>query len=382
MNDTATNSSGATVQENQDVKIIQLFFYCAITCIGAVGNVLICIAILRRSQHKISEYFIFNLSVTDLATCTVSIPLDVAERVLGYWPYGTVLCKIVYPAQTILMAVSVATLLAMSLERYRVIIHPFKPRIKVHNSRIIIALIWVGSVLLVSPYVYVLSHENGSCIEQWPNGTNFVQVYTMSVFVALYMCPLLVITGAYTLVGAKLYRDITRMKGIFTSENKTRSGERMLKSRAHRNLRIVKIFIAAVCAFAVCFLPTHVMWLWHDFGTGSKSPLFTNLLVFANILVYLNSCINPFIFGTLQTQCNSIRSLFKKDHGERRRRFSFYSLRMSFNSSFHSHVHSWRSVSRSSTKNRLLMNSRSLLYSADHIKRSREWDHLALESNL
>lgn len=381
MNNTATNSS-SEIKDNQDLKIIQLFFYFAITSVGSVGNILICIAIIRRNKHKISEYFIFNLAVTDLVTCVVSIPLDVAERLLGYWPYGSVLCKIIYPFQTVLMAVSVATLLAMSLERYRVIIHPFKPRIKVHSSRVIIAVIWFGSMLLVTPYIYVLSHEDGYCIEQWPEGTNFVQVYTMSVFVVLYLCPLLVVTVSYTLVGAKLYRDINRMRGIFAPETKTRTGERMLKSRAHRNLRIVKIFIAAVCAFAVCFLPTHVMWLWHDFGTGSQSPHFANLLVFANILVYLNSCINPFIFGTLQTQCGSIKALFKREHKGLRRRLSLYSLRMSFNSSFHSHVHSWRKQSRSSTRNRLLMNSRSLLYSADHIKRSREWDHLALESNL
>ena len=163
-----TSNSSNIADDDQGVKIVQLFFYSAITIIGAVGNILICIAILRRSQHKISEYFIFNLAVTDLLVCALSIPLDITERVVGFWPYGTVLCKIVYPFQTVLMSVSVSTLLAMSLERYRVIIHPFKPRIKVHNSCIIIAAIWVGSLLLVSPYIYVLSHEQDNCIEKWP----------------------------------------------------------------------------------------------------------------------------------------------------------------------------------------------------------------------
>lgn len=378
-------SNSSIVTTNQNVIIVQLFFYCSITCIGATGNILICLAILRRRQHKISEYFIFNLSVTDLAVCTVSIPLDVAERILGYWPYGTVFCKIIYPFQTILMAVSVSTLLAMSLERYRVIIHPFKPRIKVHSSRTIIAGIWGGSIILVSPYIYVLSHDGEKCIEKWPSDITFVQAYTMSVFIVLYLCPLFIITVAYSLVGAKLYRDIKRMKGIFAVENKTTAGKRMLKSRAHRNLRIVKIFIAAVCAFAVCFLPTHVMWVWHDFGSGSKSSDFTNLLVFANILVYFNSCINPFIFGTLQTQCSSFKTLFKRAESIHTRRFSIYSLRMSFNSSLHSnihsHIHSLRGR-RSSSKRGPLFNSRLLLYSTDQVKRSRDWEHLALESNM
>lgn len=377
------------ITDNKGIKITQLFFYVLIAVVGAVGNTMICFSILNRTQRKMSENFILNLAVTDLAVSTISIPLDVIERVSEFWPYGAVLCKIVYPFQTILMAVSVATLLAMSLERHRVIIYPFKPRIKGHSSRIIIAVTWIGSIILVSPYILVLSYEDHNCIELWPNGTLFVRIYTMSVFVVLYICPLIVISIAYSLVGAKLYRDIKRLRGIFSPGNRTRNGQRMIKCRAQRNLRIVKIFIAAVFAFAVCFLPTHVMWLWHDFGSGSETNYFTTLLVFANILVYANSCINPFIFGTLQSQCNSCYTLFRGPRARRRgtshkdRMFSFHSLLASFNSSSrYRSSRPWRSVSKSPNNALLHPSSRE----GDHVDHhERDWaEHLGLnlESNL
>lgn len=318
----------------QVVKILQLLFYSVIIAVGSVGNALICLAILSRKKRKTSEYFILNLAITDLSTSILSIPLDIIERLAGYWPYGSFLCKLVYPLQTILMSVSVATLLAMSLERHRAIMHPLKPRMKGSKPIIVICAIWVGSTLLVSPYIYVLGFEAGNCVENWP-GTGYVKAYTMSVFIVLYLCPLWGITIAYVRIGRKLYKDIKTLQVVMADPEGGMTGRQMLKTRAHRNVRIVKIFVTAVVVFAVCMLPNHVMWLWNDYGNGHSSKYFTDLLVFTNILVYANSCINPFIFGTLQTRCTSCKDVLKSsqdrdDSGRHRRLFS---MRVSFTSS-------------------------------------------------
>lgn len=318
----------------QAVMILQLLCFSIIIVVGSVGNALICLAILSRKKRKTSEYFILNLAITDLSTSIISIPLDIIERLAGYFPFGSFLCKLVYPLQTILMAVSVATLLAMSLERHRAIMHPLKPRMKGRKPIVMIFVIWFGSSLLVSPYIYVLGFDGFNCIENWP-GTAFVKAYTMSVFIVLYICPLCGITVAYVRIGRKLYRDINNMKVIMADSEGGLTGKQMLKTRAHRNVRIVKIFVTAVVAFAVCMLPNHIMWLWNDYGDGGSSKYFTDLLVFTNILVYANSCINPFIFGTLQTRCTSckdiIRSSDSRDENSGHKRM--FSMRMSFTSS-------------------------------------------------
>ena len=316
------------------VRILQLLFYAIIIAIGSVGNALICFAILSRKKRKVSEYFILNLAITDLFTSIVSIPLDIIERLAGYWPYGSFLCKLVYPLQTVLMAVSVATLLAMSLERHRAIMHPLKPRMKGKKPIVVICAIWIGSVILVSPYIYVLGFDGRNCDEYWP-GTAYVKAYTMSVFIVLYLCPLCGITAAYVRIGRKLYGDIKTLQAVVADSEGGVTGRHMLKTRAHRNVRIVKIFVTAVVAFAVCMLPNHVMWLWKDYGHEYNTPDFLDLLVFTNILVYANSCINPFIFGTFQTQCTSCKDFVKVSHdrddssGQRK----LFSMRVSFTSS-------------------------------------------------
>jgi len=61
---------------------------------------------------------------------------------------------------------------------------------------------------------------------------------------------------------------------------------------------MIKTFVAAVMAFAICQLPNHVIWLWHDFGTGNQWKHLNDVLPFCHILTYLNSAIDPFIFGS------------------------------------------------------------------------------------
>ncbi|EDO46903.1 predicted protein, partial [Nematostella vectensis] len=281
--------------EGEFIRVLQLFCYIVIMTIGAVGNTLIFVAILARKKRKISEYFILNLATTDLAVSLISIPLDIVESLSGHWPFGEFLCKVVYPLQTTLMSVSVFTLLSMSLERHRAIMYPLKPRFHRTRALSVIAFIWLGSIGLVAPYSYVLSLKETFCTESWP-GLKYVKAYTMTVFLVLYLVPLMVISAAYIHVGQKLYNDIEKLKTVLISAV---NGKQILRTRLQRNVHIVKIFTAAVVAFAVCLLPTHVVWLWHDFGQGSRSNAFSTILVFANIMNYTNSCINPFIFGTL-----------------------------------------------------------------------------------
>ncbi|EDO48332.1 predicted protein, partial [Nematostella vectensis] len=267
-----------------------------------IGNSVICLAVYNRSRLRIIDYFIMNLAATDLATCIISVPFDFVEILSAKWPFGSFLCKIVYPLQTMLISVAVYTLLCMSLERRRAIIRPFKPRIKSRRVLLIIALLWVFSISLVGPYIDVLALNTNSsqCIERWPDAM-YPKAFTLSVFVVLYLFPLIVIGSNYVAISAKLYKDIQRVRKAI-GEASGHGKKPLAKRRSHRNMRIVKIFIALVVAFALCMAPNHIMWIWHDYGDGGANPHFSTLLVFSNILMYSNSAINPFIFVFLHSR--------------------------------------------------------------------------------
>lgn len=310
---TAPSLTNKSVSEEgfDQLAIIQLMCFPIITAAGLIGNTLICLAVFKRRRLRITDVFILNLATTDLATCVISIPFDFAEILAKQWPFGNVLCKTVYPLQTILMAVSVYTLLFMSWERHRSVMPPLKPKIKAKRALAIVFFLWIASISLVGPYIAILRVETHDgklqCTENWPRPYWHPKVFTMAVFIALYVLPLFVITANYIRISQKLWRDIQRMHKAI-GEKKRNSKKPLMQARAQRNMRIVRIFIIVVIAFSLCMLPNHIIWIWHDFGTGSDNPqYFYTIRVFCFILVYSNSAINPFIFVFLHRRyCKGI----------------------------------------------------------------------------
>jgi len=281
------------------VTIIQLAFYSVIAVVGTAANVVLFGALLRRKHRNTSEYFILNLAITDLMTCAVGIPLDMAVILIQFWPFGAFMCKVVYPFQTALIAVSVATLTCMAIERYRAIMTPFKPMLTARVVKITVCVVWCLSVALVSPYIAVLTykHDELSCTEAWQSN-NHPKVFTMCVFLLFYSLPLCVIAPAYICIGFRLHLDDKKMIRFDKRQGAgNRQFRKLVRQRTKTNIVIVKTFLFGAVAFALCLLPYHVMWLWHDFGNGAQWNHFYDGLVFANALVYFNSLIDPFIFG-------------------------------------------------------------------------------------
>ena len=241
-----------------------------------------------------------NLACTDFLTCTVSIPLDLAILAMGRWPYGAAMCKIVYPLQTLLLAVSIGTLLCMSFERHRAIVHPFKRQPKRKTILWVCAFVWLVGLLLVSPYSYVLEYQDNDCTEAWPQSKDYPRLFTMCVFLILFAGPLAIITVIYARVGLRLRRENLAMCRLFPNQPNDQSN-----ARDGTHVRIVKKFVCAVVAFALCLSPYQVMWMWADFGDGRSWAHFSAALTFANVIAYSNSIINPFIFGSLDRRCRT-----------------------------------------------------------------------------
>lgn len=278
-----------------------------ITCLGATGNLLVIKTILNVKRRKLYEYLILNLAITDAGTSLVSIPLDIAEQVKGEFPYGAAMCHVIYPLQSVLIYVSVLTLLLMSTERYKLIVTPMKPRMHIKTAFIIIAAMWVLSCLIVLPFSAALKLEGNQCSEHWPKVYSG-KAFTLTIFIFLYFVPLSVMIFLYSWIIFTFYKD---MKTLKVRVRKRSVSIESINLRLHRNARIVKVFVAAVVVFAMCMLPTHIVWLWHDFGQGSSSPLFGRVSTFSNIFMYTNSVLNPFILGFVMTDGKGyLRKLF------------------------------------------------------------------------
>ena len=296
-NQTQSNLTGAL--DIGTVTIVQVTSYALITIFGTVANLLLYGALLRKKQRSPSEYFVLNPAFTDLMTCAVGIPLDMAEILKQYWPFGAFMCKVVYPFQTALIGVSVATLTCMAIERYRAIVTPFKPMMTKRIVKVVIFAVWCISGVPMSPYILVLEHkhEQLQCTETWQN-ENYRKMFTMCVFLLFYSLPLCIIAPAYICIGFRLYSDGKKMKRFSIKQGAgNQSFRKLVRQRTRANVIIVKTFLLGAVVFSLCLLPYHVMWLWADFGNGAHWSHFGDVLVFANALVYFNSLVDPFIFG-------------------------------------------------------------------------------------
>ena len=285
-----------------DLRAVKLTLYVVIFIVSAVGNSLVCTVILRRKKMKtVTNYFILNLAIADLTLTCICIPFDIPVQEMDYkWPYGALLCRIIYPLQTLSLFASIYTLTAVSLSRYWAINHPLRQQLTVKCAKRIIFGIWIASLISVTPYISVLKKDSktGKCDEDWPSKSSR-KTYTACLFVFEYLLPLTVIAGAYASIGWELAQ-------------RAKNGNRYLQDlQAEEAKKVVRMLKVVTLLFAVCVLPNNIMWLWLDFGRAEEQyDKFWDLVAFCNIVTFANSAANPICYTILN---ESYRNAFK-DH--------------------------------------------------------------------
>ncbi|XP_071564198.1 G-protein coupled receptor moody isoform X1 [Temnothorax nylanderi] len=140
-NETERNRSGdaAIIEEMlQDPGSVILFVdyprwllcFAAACCIlfmlvGIPGNLITVIALFRTKKLKnATAVFIMNLSISDLMFCCFNLPLATSTFWHRSWLYGPLLCRLFPLLRYGLVAVSLFSVLAITINRYVMIGHP------------------------------------------------------------------------------------------------------------------------------------------------------------------------------------------------------------------------------------------------------------------
>lgn len=289
---TDVNASEETSGESPSLKGIKLSLYAIIFLISVIGNTLVCVVIARRRRMRtVTNFFVLNLAASDLAITCICIPFDIPVQENHYkWPYGHVLCKLLYPIQTMAMFSSIFTLTAVSLNRFWAIVHPLRKQMTKRHASVVIVVTWVTCVLLTVPYMMVLNLDetNNYCDEFWPR-VEYRKAYTASLFALQYLLPLCVITIAYLKIGLEL-RTCTSVKSGYSVNS--------VLHNTHRNeaRKVVRMLVVVTLLFAICVLPNNIMWLWLDFGSGRSYSKFWDTVAFTNIILFANSAANPIAY--------------------------------------------------------------------------------------
>ena len=275
--------------------ITETAIFSLVMILSLLGNLLVCYATHRNPRLRCpSNYYIISLALTDILQACCSMPLSVAFLVSGEWSFGTATCDFVAITKLSLTKVSAFTMGLMALNRYYKIMKPtkyltiFKPRCIVITA----LLAWAIPFTLAFLSVFVLDQKIKPNTDFAMCVISFPRLYFFSVIIPFIYAPYFVIGFCYW----KIYKQV-----------KMHNANVSWRSSNVTDVKISKTLFATVIAFFTFLLPSHIIFIISKFTEYSHFPRYLFLL--ATLLIFMTSCINPFIYGYMN---RAFKTEFKK----------------------------------------------------------------------
>ena len=129
------------------LSVIVISCYAIIFMLGISGNSLVVYVVCRsKAMQSVTNVFIMNLALSDILMCLLAVPFTPLSFFLDNWTFGKFLCHLVPFSLGTSVNVSTLTSLAIAIDRYFVIVHPFKPRMKLGVCILLIAVVWIVAI--------------------------------------------------------------------------------------------------------------------------------------------------------------------------------------------------------------------------------------------
>uniref|UniRef100_A0A3Q4BH94 G-protein coupled receptors family 1 profile domain-containing protein n=1 Tax=Mola mola TaxID=94237 RepID=A0A3Q4BH94_MOLML len=293
---------------NTAFKFINTLLSCVIFAVGIIGNAtLLRIIYQNKSMRNGPNALIASLALGDLIYIAIDIPINVYKLLAMRWPFagsafGLFLCKLFPFLQKMSVGITVLSLCALSVDRYRAVASWSRvqgTRVPTATAVEIMA-IWLLSILLAVPEaigfnMVTFDHNNVSittCMLQprSPFMTFYQDAKDWWLFSFYFCVPLACSAIFYGLMTCEMLRHQKGSLRIALSEH--------LKQRRE----VAKAVFCLVLIFALCWFPLHLSRLLkrtvYESHDAHRCQLLNFLLVlnhFGNNMATTNSCINPII---------------------------------------------------------------------------------------
>nr|XP_005495234.2 LOW QUALITY PROTEIN: uncharacterized protein LOC102071497 [Zonotrichia albicollis] len=246
----------AYYQHSPPVALMFILAYTFIFLMCVVGNVLVCFVVVKNRQMRtVTNMFLLNLAISDLLVGIFCMPTTLVDNLITGWPFDNTMCKMSGLVQGMSVSASVFTLVAIAVERFRCIVHPFRQKLTLRKALLTIAVIWVLALLIMCPAAVTLtvtreehhfmvdtynnSYPLYSCWEAWPE-TGMRRIYTTILFSHIYVAPLALIVVMYARIAFKLFKSVAP----------TQSGEEPEGRRiSRRKAKVINMLIIVALFF-------------------------------------------------------------------------------------------------------------------------------------
>ena len=308
MNETQSSScpSNPTAE-----KIGITFVFCLIFILSSAGNTVIGVIVYKtKTMRKPINFFIVSMAMSDLLLPIFGIPqlIQVVDSRLISGPLRKALCKLGFGLSTTSSAVSIQSLVLIGVDRFGAVVFPLRsPLISSKMCPFFILASWIVAIAVSSPGLFhykVVEYPEKlvcyGCLIEVFRGSSFYCYYFMSFIVIFTLIPFVLIAMLYITIYLKLKSQ--KIPG----EQSANAGQQ----RQQRERNVLKMSIAIVIGFAICWLPIAIFWINRLSKDTITCPIcdVPYYVVIVNFL-YLTSCtINSYICLIL---CRNYRNGFK-----------------------------------------------------------------------
>ncbi|XP_045211177.1 cholecystokinin receptor-like [Mercenaria mercenaria] len=292
-----------------DVIITFIVLYSFIIILAVVGNTIVVIVIGRhRLRRSVTDMYIFSLAISDILIATLNMPFQLSFVIANEWlaegTAGEFLCKFTNYVQGVTIVACVLTLTAIAIDRYIVICQPKLSR-KIHSKKsaiIGIVVVWLIALCALSPHLVfqkldqrlkVTENAIGVgwvCAEFYPRGKADGKLYSVFVYIFLYVIPVLIMIFTY---GAITHRLWLKRSVFPVSQNSSQ----FARGVAHKK-KITKLLIVLVLAFTVLWLPFFSFSMFTKFADADVHAFRIKMAVL-QLVGYSNCCVNPIMYTFL-----------------------------------------------------------------------------------
>ncbi len=273
------------------------FAYCLILVVSLFGNTLIGIIVYKtKTMRRTINYFIVNMAMSDLLFPIFVFPSVLTDLHGGFvffgYQLGQAFCSAVRLLQYVSAFVSVESLVLIALDRFGAVVFPLRsPLIRSKLCLLFSLGTWVVAIALSFPafYAYKPVEYTGEVKCFWFWKESFLRdTYSFAIPFAFASISFIMIVIFYSIV-------IFKLKSQKIPGEQSNNAE---EQRVKRHRKVVKMGVAILTGFALCWGPVNVFTILNVFVWDNTTRLSCGISTYwyvALFIAHTNCALNPCI---------------------------------------------------------------------------------------
>ena len=212
------------------------------------------------------------MAISDLLYSIIRFPLRfLRSNTASHWPLSgpldQALCRLTYFVTDVSSAVSIQSLVLIAVDRFVAVVFPLRPSlISSKRCRLFILVIWVVAMAVSCPkllvWKFVENTEGLVCQREWNDKfrkSSWIKNCALVTIIVFIYVPLVLIAILYFSIAVRI-------------KSQKIPGEPSVNARKQRLKRersVLKMSVAIVFVFAVCWLPFSIVFLLFLFSSDS-----------------------------------------------------------------------------------------------------------------